>query len=631
MSELNPAVLDAWVENTRQFRQGYQPGYSLDEVKESAYFARRKLSAFSRRRNLAIAAVAAVLLAGVWIIGALSESNETPAPGSFWDRAGGGFTSGYAAIGNWFGAALEVGQKEYEKRVTEVFLNKLMTMVLPDDIADSIGSFVDEITEPLDLGRARGMVGGFSQQPGITEYYQDMVQYGWRPIRSQLKSIEGLPLDSPVKPYEQLTSRERALLSPTYTYQRYMGDNGSPGSDMLPFRLAFLCTNDQRVDERLDELDARAYARRLIGSEGYLGMIEARRAFSREEGDRWLAKNFLVRVASPVSGRVFEPDHPEFSRGNGYIKRITDQSSVQQLEKAVMDAGVVELDNIYVQASPGHDWSALKQIEWFYFRVFGEDSVIAEGIIPVDSVSFPASALHTEDFSERTLRRFRERLAEARKPALDYEEWLHAQTTAELGVYAAGLLRNTRLNDALRIPLDTSGASNDELNAVRRGNVRGLKSDSISGLPLDDPLPAPSDLMQDERVLIATALNGDNSALSWFRATGATAISSVADWMPYSFSRDQLRQLLRSDSVQGGGSLKEYLRKIPPPYASGTPYDFFLPIYRDFEPYQGYFERIVEPEAFAKVERAAGHPVKDAIYFRLYGAERVIAEGVWAE
>lgn len=630
MSERNPAYLDSWVENARQLRQGYQPEYSLGALREPAHSARRMLVAQVWRRRLAAATTTGVLLASIWAIGLFSVG-QAPASSGVWNRASGGFAGGFTTIGNWFGAALEVGQEEYEKHVTEVFLNELVKMTLPDDIADSIGSFVDEITEPLDLGRASGMVGGLSQQKDMTEHYRDMVQFGWKPIRSQLESIEGLPLDSAVEPYEQLTSRERALLSPIYTRQRFVGDDSSPGSGMLPYTLALLCTHDPRVDERLDGLDARAYARRLIGSEGYLGMVEARRAFSPAEAERWLAKNFLARVASPVTGRIFEPDHPEFSRGNGYIKRITNPSSVQQLEKAVVDAGVVELDNTYAHAPPGHDWPALKQIEWFYFRIYGEDSVIAEGIIPMDSVSFPARALHAEDFSERTLRRFRERLAEARKPAPDYEEWLHARTTAEIGDYAAGLLRNTRLDDALRIPLDTSGASNDELNALRRGNLRGLKTDSISGLPLDDPLPAPSDLEQDERVLIATALSGDNSALNWFRATGATAITSMAEWMQYSFSRDQLLGLLRASSSPAKETLNDYLRKLLPPYAAGTPYSYFLPIYRDFEPYQGYFERIVEPEALAKVEKAAGRSVKDVIYFRLYGAERVIAEGVWAE
>ncbi len=165
---------------------------------------------------------------------------------------------------------------------------------------------------------------------------------------------------------------------------------------------------------------------------------------------------------------------------------------------------------------------------------------------------------------------------------------------------------------------------------MRSGNVQRLRSDTIAGLPLTDSLPAIDNLSPDELALISTALTGETSALTWFRNLNLQRVATIREWLLYTRTGDEMRDILRSWSKLSGREMRLYAPDLPRPYNTGAGNNYFLPLYRDFEPYQGYFERIIDEEARRAIEKAAGHPVDIAIYFRLYGAERVIAEGVWA-
>jgi hypothetical protein len=156
-----------------------------------------------------------------------------------------------------------------------------------------------------------------------------------------------------------------------------------------------------------------------------------------------------------------------------------------------------------------------------------------------------------------------------------------------------------------------------------------LRKSTIAGLPLNDPLPAIEDVRWDERTLIASALSGDDSALEWFRRQNVVKLTR-REWIKRALSAEDMRELLPKWWKLGTMKMRIFLLDAPRPYNTGADDRSFLPLYRDFEPYQGYFERITDAEALAEIERAAGHPVAEAIYFRLYGENRVIAEGVQA-
>jgi len=540
---------------------------------------------------------------------------------NLWERALLGFAGWTPGADKRWETPVGFVQQAYEQHVAGIFARKLMAMELPDDVAESIDCYIEQMMNGPDLLRARGMVGGFGVSPERAQWYWDQAQFGWKPIRDQLSSIDGLPLDSAVKPVEELTQRERALLAPSYELQGYLGARSRSGASV-------------RVDEFARTLpwsakamwSARGYVTSTLGPEGYVAMVEAKRAFSKDEADRWLARNLLVKVASPVTGRVFEPDHPEFSAGNGYIREITDPQEIARLQQAVKNAGITVIADNYIPAEDGHDWSTLERVIWLYFRIYGESEIIAEGVYIHDPAGYPPAALRYMGDPEKLAKLIGTSLMAARQSATDYEEWLATQSYDEL---AAVFASRYGWVEALATPRDLVMSEDDvSLNKLRRGNVRGLRDDTIAGLPLNDPLPAIEDVRWDERILIASALTGKESALEWFRQQGVVKLNRV-DWVKHVLSSDELRGILRSWSKLSGREMRLYLPDSPRPYNTGA--ESFLPIYRDFEPYQGYFERITDTNELARIERAAGHPVTDAIYFRLYGENRVIAEGVWAE
>ena len=280
--------------------------------------------------------------------------------------------------------------------------------------------------------RAKGMVSDRRNTTAENNAMWVTARFGWKPIRDQLDSIGGLPLNSVVKPVEELTQQERALLAPSYDMQLYLGARSGPGSGVRTYGLAGSLAQSAKTT-----WSARDYVTSTLGPEGYVAMVEAKRAFSKTEADRWLAKNFLAQVASPVTGRVFEPDHREFSRGNGYIQKIADKAQIWTIQQAVRDANILEGFKEHVEAPPDYDWPGLEDVNWFYIRIYGESEVIAEGVWAYDEHGYPSPALTSPFYVEKARAHAEGRRITAQQPAPDYEEWLAARNHDELVMIAA--------------------------------------------------------------------------------------------------------------------------------------------------------------------------------------------------
>jgi len=616
-----------------RLRQDYVPGYSpvgLDEaVNRARYtFARKRTVA----RNMRLAAL--LVLLGLVVAGGLIR---VPVPGvsaltaempseiatvNLWERALLGFVGWTPETNGRWKEPLDFVQQAYEQYVAGILASKLTTMELPEDIASDIACWLDEMASWPDSLRVKGMVGDRRHTSPENNAMWVTARFGWKPIRSQLSSIGGLPLDSDVKPVVELTERERALLAPSYDMQLYLGARSAPGSGVRTYGLAGSLAQSEK-----STWSARDYVTCNLGAEGYVALMEAKRAFSKFEADRWLAKNFLVQVASPVTGRVFDPNHREFSRGNGYIQKITDRDQLQAIQKAVRDANLLQGFEELVQAPPGYDWPGLEDVNWFYIRIYGETEVIAEGVWAYDEHGYPSPALSSPFYIEKARAQAEGRRITDQQSAPDYEEWLATLSHDELVTIAAS---RWGWAEALATPRDLElNESDASLNKLRRGNVQGLRGDTIAGLPLNDPLPTIESVPWNERILIASALTGDTSALEWFRRQDLAKLTRH-EWMKRVLSAEKLRELLPKWWNLGTTKARVLLLDLPRAYNTGADDLPFLPIYRDFEPYQGYFERITDTDALVQIEDAAGHHITDAIYFRLYGENRVIAEGVRA-
>ncbi len=153
--------------------------------------------------------------------------------------------------------------------------------------------------------------------------------------------------------------------------------------------------------------------------------------------------------------------------------------------------------------------------------------------------------------------------------------------------------------------------------------------EDVNGLPTEDPLAPINELSPKENQLIAGVLEGDKSPIAWFADTGVKRIHNGKELVRNLYAEDEMRILLRSVSVEHREFGREMRRKVMFPYKRVGVESLFLPIYRDFEPYQGYFERVDTPGLREKAQAQLGREPKDMIYFRIYGAERVIAEGLW--
>jgi hypothetical protein len=521
-------------------------------------------------------------------------------------------------------------------------------MQLPEDIRKQIGCSITQDYYGPDPLRARGKRGGISKL-GM-QIRIDQAQFGWRPIRDQLASIGEFPLNSKVKQFDELTESEKALIAPLYDAQPYLGSSSIPVA-RGEFTVDLLCGAALNLREK--QLTANDLVYMWLGATAFSAKREATKVFTKPETDRWLARNFMLPVTSPVTGKLFEPNHSEFSRGNGFITEITNPRDVTTLKASLRNANLLlNMWNsiwTYVEAPAGYDWDGLERFDkcrWFYFRLYGEESVIAEGVylssweegywlgptaaFTRPTANFPATLYVPWDMRDDGLPRQSDNWRQAFKPAPDYDTWLASQSKRDLADIVWSIGDKTGQNLTPRRQLAVSKESRIcDVEDLRKGIIQGLMPGDIGGLPTQDPLKAQQDLEAEEVKLISDTLGGDKSAIGWFADTKLGRITSQIDWVLAIFTLHELREIARAYSVGGykGASdkAKSYGR---PGYTAGVG-GIFLPIYRDFEPYQGYFERVDTPALRGKAREQLGKEPKDMIYFRIYGAERVIAEGVW--
>jgi hypothetical protein len=535
----------------------------------------------------------------------------------------------------------------YMLYAADVSVHMFEKMTLPEDIRQSIRCrIVDDHFGP-DMRRAAGKIGGLNLRGLQIEI--DQAQFGWKFIRDELGSIGGLPLNSRVKPFSELTPSEKALLAPSFACQAYLGGESSAHETDYWTLGSFLCEVAALYPNR--QVTAADLVKSWVGPNAYVASRDAAKAFTKEEAARWLAKNFLVQVASPVTGKLFEPNHREFSRGNGYVVEITDKALIAKLKAAVISSGqLIDLWD-YAPASKDHDWSRLDRCRWCYFRLYGEDLVIAEGVSfsewgsfdeyysanPTDSYSRigfmpPTFMYNPVSLMPERREELRAMINATKRPAPDYKEWLASRTHDELAQiawqlnYKPGGAFTTK--EIKNFPVGKTLPKIETPDCVVLGSYNGLTSTDVKGLPTGDPISKNPDSADERDYLVSSSLGGRTAPIRWFAEKGVMRITTHEEWCKLAYTKEQLQEIIRASTTGGANAATAKVKEIGLPYTT-LGQDLFLPIYRDFEPYQGYFERVDTPALREKARKELGKQPKDMIYFRIYGAERVIAEGVW--
>lgn len=540
-------------------------------------------------------------------------------------------------------------QEAYETYGSSMSAIMLENRELPEDIRLSIGCSITETFFGPDMTRARGKVGGIWDMG--SQLAIDQAQFGWKFIRDELSSIGGYPLNSYIKPFQQLTDSEKALLAPSFSYQLYLGDESK--SHAGPFDYTGNLISAIAAYHRQKQITSSDLIKAWVGPAAYEAGQDASKAFTDEELSRWLAKNFLIQVASPITGKPFEPNHREFSRGNGFVTEITDKEDIAKLKAAVIHAGMFIDNSDYAMAPKNYDWSELNTCTWCYFRIYGNKDVIAEGVTFCEwdsvngvegyNISHPSNRfmrssfvlpnfMYNPDFLKPEKRAELHAFYEAaNKPAPDYEEWLKHRNLAELGYiawnqgYKPGVAFTTK--ETKKLPMTTEPWPAEKKDYYVLWPHEGLSSEDVDGLPISDPI-GKDENFSEKSYLFQTALGGDTSPIRWFADKGVRQITKPEWWCELAYSKEQLQQIIIAYAKGREAGALEKVKEIGLPYTT-LGVDLFLPIYRDFEPYQGYFERVDTPSLREKARAKLGHEPKDMIYFRIYGEERVIAEGVW--
>jgi len=183
---------------------------------------------------------------------------------------------------------------------------------------------------------------------------------GWEVART-LGTVEGLPLDDPLKPYSELSREERLLLS---------GCNRNESLRLWQRLIQYMASHDvKRIRD----------ARDLV-------------PYLLSEGDPWLTESVsdvdfcrgeLMRFASPITGRLFEPWHEELSPGNGFITQVTDEGDVELLKGLLAadprrdepESRTIKYGDVEIQIVLD-----VESAKFYYFRLHGEDAIIGEGI-----------------------------------------------------------------------------------------------------------------------------------------------------------------------------------------------------------------------------------------------------------
>jgi hypothetical protein len=166
-----------------------------------------------------------------------------------------------------------------------------------------------------------------------------------------------MPLGDTLIPYEQMTQDEK----------RAIGANRS-GKVELTDKLNQVIVADLSTINGWEDLAAAVLTNYFPSSNTTL----AEQLESPYHGyyDWWL---------SPITRRTFEPWHKEWSRGNGYLRRIDDEATVKKLRGLYLDYARTHYNDIFGIMPDAND---IPKYRFFYIRLYGDKpgSIIAEGI-----------------------------------------------------------------------------------------------------------------------------------------------------------------------------------------------------------------------------------------------------------
>ncbi len=165
-----------------------------------------------------------------------------------------------------------------------------------------------------------------------------------------------------VKPRSRLTTREKLLITKLYPFKVLPGDKLELWKgDLLQTVFSALVRNwwsnpSQRVLERKDQLFIDYFDMRYL--------LDPKRKMTGEEWQTWV-QQWMYDFTSPVTNEVIETWHQDFSAGNGYFVLLPDSGTVDKLW--------AHLDARTQATFPRSD------TYFMYYRIYGEDQVIAEG------------------------------------------------------------------------------------------------------------------------------------------------------------------------------------------------------------------------------------------------------------
>jgi len=188
----------------------------------------------------------------------------------------------------------------------------------------------------------------------------------------KISAYEDLRFNDPLVPYEKMTKHEQLL---AWGYPAKMDDAG--GAFIVPNTLAIA-----------------AY-----GQYDYLGRTTPDLLW-QQNSPVWsmdFLKENLAMLISPVTGKLIEVDHKEFSPGNAYVRVVTPDEVKALVAK---DSSVDEWWNYCVMAGGTNDppdsritltGKEVRNVMWgklsgkhpayvVYVRIYGEKGVLAEGL-----------------------------------------------------------------------------------------------------------------------------------------------------------------------------------------------------------------------------------------------------------
>jgi len=182
------------------------------------------------------------------------------------------------------------------------------------------------------------------------------------PVFLREVKVPGLRYSGRVKRWDKLTRKEMLLLKRYYLFHVLPEDELKYWeNDLLLTAFSALIHNwwthnRELTTSRPEQLFTDVFDMRYL--------LNPRKGLKGDEWNLWVQR-WLYEYTSPITNRIFEPWHKEFSAGNGYFQLVTDSQVVDHLWEYLSE----------------HDQTAYPRADTYfmYYRVYGERKVIAEG------------------------------------------------------------------------------------------------------------------------------------------------------------------------------------------------------------------------------------------------------------